>query len=140
MEPYIDIFVSEEDLVENIQIDFAFYYPYLKLQFFTNPHGEKEASAKQDLLSSQLPISEIAMFHKSGRINISPIRKTSQVENDFYFQLGLNVQVFRKAGALWLETTKTDDLSLKVQNEMGKNACGPMPATIPVEFDLQDGE
>jgi len=140
MKSDIELYVSEEDLIGNIQKDFSFYYPYLRLQFFKNPHGEKEASLKKELLPAYLPVSEIALFHKAGRINISPYRKATEMENDFYFKLGLNVQVFRKANNIWLETTKTDDLTLKAQNEIGKISCQTVPAEAAMEFDLQDVE
>ena len=140
MKTDIDIYVSEEDLIENVQKDFAFYYPNLKLQFFKNPHGEMEASAEQDLVMPKSTIAEVAMFHKSGRIDISPNRRIIEVENDFYFRLGLNVQVFRKAGNVWLETTKTDDMTLKEQNAMTKSDFKHLQATVPLDFDLQDAE
>jgi hypothetical protein len=36
--------------------------------------------------------------------------------------MGLNVQVLRRSGNLWLATTQTDDRTLQQLNESGKQA------------------
>jgi hypothetical protein len=42
------------------------------------------------------------------------------VEQLLWDAFGLSVQVFRKSGNLWLETTVTDQWSLAYQNEQGR--------------------
>jgi hypothetical protein len=42
------------------------------------------------------------------------------LEKVFQDNLGLYVQVFRKSGKVWLETTATDNWSLFKQNEEGQ--------------------
>jgi hypothetical protein len=43
-----------------------------------------------------------------------------ELETLFQNRLGLYIQVFRKSGKVWLETTATDDWSLFKQNMEGK--------------------
>jgi hypothetical protein len=43
----------------------------------------------------------------------------SELENLFEDKFKLSVQVFRKSGKSWLETTFTDGWSLKKQNQEG---------------------
>lgn len=41
----------------------------------------------------------------------------SELEQHFADVYGLSVQVFRKSGEVWLETTTTDNWSLEKQNQ-----------------------
>jgi hypothetical protein len=44
----------------------------------------------------------------------------NELEQRFKSQFGLNIQVFRKHGKTWIETTVTDNWTLFKQNEEGK--------------------
>ena len=44
----------------------------------------------------------------------------TELETMFRENFGLYVQVFRRSGKLWLETTATDSWTLTVQNDQGK--------------------
>lgn len=54
-----------------------------------------------------------------GFIHITDDMPVSKLEQLFLDQFGLSVQVFRKSGSSWLETTFTDDWTLKRQNDAG---------------------
>jgi hypothetical protein len=45
--------------------------------------------------------------------------KVSELENLFKRKYKLNIQVFRKSGNAWLETTVTDAWTLDKQNQEG---------------------
>ena len=45
--------------------------------------------------------------------------KVSDFEKMFHDKFGLNVQVFRKSGNLWMQTTSTDHWTLAEQNRKG---------------------
>ena len=45
----------------------------------------------------------------------------AELEGKFRNEYGLEVQVSRKSGLLWLETTMTDNWSLEKQNEHGRD-------------------
>lgn len=130
--------IIEDDLIVNIQRDFQYYYPYLKLRFYKNPHEKGEGSRENECLDIYTPIEEVTMFHTSCSINISPDYTVADLEDDFFRNLGLCVQVFRQSGNIWLETTSTDDWTLQQQNEKGKESLNSLPREHPREFDLQD--
>ena len=44
----------------------------------------------------------------------------TDLEQNFSDVYGLSIQVFRKSGDVWLETTITDGWTLEKQNEQGK--------------------
>jgi hypothetical protein len=52
-------------------------------------------------------------------VNIHDGLKVSDLEG-ILRDLGLNAQVSRRSGAMWLETTMTDNWSLRKQNEHGR--------------------
>ncbi|SCC61093.1 hypothetical protein GA0116948_11859 [Chitinophaga costaii] len=118
------IYISEEDLVENIQARFAAVYPFLSIEFFHMPHGEGEPSLPSDHIPGSTPIDDIRIVHAFGWLDISGNKPVAQVEKEFYELFGLSVQVFRQARHGKLETTRTDHLTLEVQNELGKKTRG----------------
>ena len=48
-----------------------------------------------------------------------------ELEKLFRERFGANIQVSRKSGTLWLETTMTDNWTLKQQNEHGRELSSP---------------
>ncbi len=134
----MEINIIEDDLIRNIQQEFHSQYPYLKLQFYKNPHQLGEASPKTELLNAALPIAEVTMFHTGGKIDIRPERTVEEVEYDFFHKLGLCVQVMRQSGNIWLTTTDTDHWTLQQQNDNGCDHSTPLRDEMPGDFDLAD--
>jgi hypothetical protein len=63
--------------------------------------------------------------------------KVKDLEKIFKDQFSLAMQVFRKSGNLWLETTMTDNWTLQQQNEHGREiSTGKTTKDIPDDFDL----
>jgi len=118
----MEIYISEEAIISNIQNDFRQAYPFLKLEFYRQPHEVGERCCAEDKLSPDTPIDDIRMIHTFGWIDISKNRTAAEVEHDFMHQLGLSVQVMRKSGGMWVQTTKTDYWTLQQLNEEGKLA------------------
>jgi len=124
----------EDDVIKCIQRNFHEAYPYLKLQFYRHPHREGRLSNEAECLSPLLPVEEAAMFHTSGKINIDPGRTVAAVEHDFFRIMGLCVQVLRRSGNLWLETTGTDNRTLQQQELMAMENLVPFPAREAEDF------
>jgi hypothetical protein len=104
--------------VSDIQREFNQLFPFLKLEFFKNKHAYREASPKQSKLPHYLLLRDLAK-ELPEQIGLSESMTVQQLEKLFEDQLGLHLQVFRKSGTLWLETTITDSWTLKQQNEHG---------------------
>lgn len=118
----MDIYISEDATIANIQNEFQAAYPFLKLEFYWQPHEAGSASPAWEKIAPQTPIEDIRMVHSFGWISISHSRTAQELEYDFRHNYGLNVQVLRKSGDLWLETTKTDNWTLGQLNDEGKMA------------------
>ena len=63
--------------------------------------------------------------------------KVNKLENIFKDQFNLAVQVFRKSGNLWLETTMTDNWTLQQQNNHGREISTSQSSNDKADdFDL----
>ena len=115
------IHVSQEKSIAQIQEEFSKVYPYLKLVFFSKPHkAYKGSHAKFLITDTGQTLGNIEKKPKTGDLYIEVEMPTWQVERLFEEEFGLHVQVFRKSGNTWLETSVTDDLTLEEQNVKGK--------------------
>lgn len=103
-----------------IQKEFNLVFPFLKLEFFRKKHGAKESSPKKDILKSDFTLKEFRKKNINGEIIITEETVVSTLEQLFEEQFGISAQVFRKSGRSWLETSMTDDWTLKRQNDQGR--------------------
>ena len=105
--------IKNNKTLSELQKEFQKEFPYLKLEFFKKSHGTDEASAKKDILDSNLTIGEISK--KEGTLSIESTQKVGEIEQQFRKNFSLFVQIFRKSGNVWLETSKTDDWTIEEQ-------------------------
>ena len=68
---------------------------------------------------------------------MSPAMTVAEFEKRFQVEFGLNAQVFRKSGKVWLETTITDNLTLQSQNALGleKSFATEQPDPSDIDYD-----
>lgn len=115
------IHVSPEKTIAGIQEEFSKVYPYLKLVFFSKPHkAYKGSHAKFLITDHERTLGSMEKKPRSGDLYIEVEMPTWQVERLFEEEFGLHVQVFRKSGNTWLETSVSDDLTLEEQNVKGQ--------------------
>lgn len=108
--------INNQKSIKQIQEEFGAKYPFLKLEFFKNSHSVYEGSSKREMVYKK----QLTHLHKAGEIILSDEMTVGELEQKFKEQFDLNVQVFRKHGNSWIETTVTDSWSLHKQNEEGK--------------------
>lgn len=112
--------INDNRKVYAIQEEFNKAFPFLKLEFFSKPHKKGGASPKQFVTESSKLVGDCRTIHESGEISITPQLTVGELEERFASVYGLSVQVFRKSGKVWLETTETDNWTLEKQNDEGK--------------------
>lgn len=112
--------INDRRKVFAIQEAFTEQFPYLKLEFFAKPHKPGGGSAKKFIKHGSKTIGECRTIHNNGTITITPEMTVTDLEQRFGDVYGLGVQVFRKSGNVWLETTVTDGWTLKQQNDQGE--------------------
>ena len=105
--------------IADIKEEFNAAFPYLKIEFFSKRHSIGEGLDKRYILDVTETLGKFRTQHNSGVIEISPDMKVMDVEQLFTERYGLSIQVFRKSGTVWLETTITDSWTLEKQNAQG---------------------
>jgi hypothetical protein len=114
------IIINDRRKIDAIQKTFNAQFPYLKLEFFSKPHKVGGASSKKIMKSPSKTLGECRTIHDSGTLTITPQMTVANLEQGFADVYGLSVQVFRKSGKVWLETTVTDNWTLEEQNRQGE--------------------
>ena len=112
------IFLSSESTLRDVNKEFQGLFPCLKMEFYRHDHRFGETSFFDQRLSSREPLKNIS-DRVPGFINIDPMDSVAEVEQRFQTKFGLPVQIFRRAGDVWVETVQTDNLTLQKQNSMG---------------------
>lgn len=115
----MNIHISDDVTIKGIQKEFSSLFPYLKLEFFSRPHQTGKGSEKKYMKTEDALLRDFRLVHSDGDLMIEGDMTVSNLENLFKNHYGLYVQVFRRSGKLWLETTATDSWTLSVQNEQG---------------------
>jgi hypothetical protein len=113
------ITINDKRKIFAVQEAFTEAFPYLKLEFFAKPHQPGGATAKKFIKHHSKTLGECRTIHNNGTISITGNMTVGELEQRFADVYGLGVQVFRKSGKLWLETTVTDSWTLDRQNKQG---------------------
>jgi hypothetical protein len=116
----MEILVTDNKYIKEIQDEFQKRFPYLKIEFFRNTQKNNNSAPKSQLVSGKMTIGMIRTNHTDGPLNIAGSRSVGEVESDFQNKFGLSVEVFRKSGKMWIETTLTHHWSLLRQNFEGQ--------------------
>jgi hypothetical protein len=103
--------------ISNIQKEFNDYFPYLKLEFFKRLHKVHAGSPSQSIIKEDMLLKPVR--DSKSEIFLNEHMPVTALEQLFLDQFGIFAQVFRKPGNMWLETSRTDDWTLKRQNDEG---------------------
>ena len=116
--------LAKNRAISDVRQEFNNAYPFLRIDFYKNVQNRSAAGLKQKLNKSTTLVN--AGIRREGEIEISETMTVKQLEQYFFDQFGLSVQVSRKSGNIWLETTISDNWTLKQQNEHGEELSEPL--------------
>ncbi len=118
-----DLTVNDHKLISAVQEEFNSFFPYLKIEFFRKPHEKGEGSARKNMYDADTPVNKIISRKgtDTAPVPVNGSMKVHEFEKSLKTQFGLHVQVFRKSGNVWLETSATDGWTLDEQNAEGKS-------------------
>jgi hypothetical protein len=119
--------------VSDVQKRFSWLFPYLMLNFFKNRHDSNAICGQNIMYCPDVKIEEIKMKFCNGEFEISDSMTVAELENKLYDKFGLTVQVSRKSGNHWFETTGTSTWTLKAQNDHGRK-ISPQHLENPENF------
>ena len=120
--------VQKNKTVAELQSAFNQVYPYLRIDFFTGQHF---GTARKKLLRPSL-LENLGTI-REGKLQITDAMTVGELEKIFRDKFKMNVQVARKSGGVWLETTVTDNWTLKQQNDHGRELSAPIIKNVPDE-------
>jgi hypothetical protein len=110
--------LQKDKTVGDIQSEFNAVFPYLKIDFYKMVHGKPGLPIRQKLPKTAL-LKNGENFHE-GELDVPDTMTVGQLEQTFYDRFRMTVQVARKSGGVWLETSVTDGWTLRQQNEHGR--------------------
>jgi hypothetical protein len=105
--------------ISSIQEDFATAFPYLRIEFFSWPKKNGNINSRKPFKNSELKLSDCNLMDEDKKVIITDDMTVMKLEQLVHDKLGIGVQVYRKSGKVWLETTVTDGWTLKEQNDQG---------------------
>ena len=112
--------IEDNRRIKSIQEEFNAIFPYLKLEFYVDDANNTPLSSRKIRLIDGRTIADCRNIHNSGVITIFPEMSVLDMENIFFQSFGISVQVLRKAGNIWQQTSHTDSWSLEEQNRQGE--------------------
>jgi hypothetical protein len=129
--------IDDTLLVSDVQEDFSDSYPFLKIEFYNEPHHFKQTSSDTLRVHPSQTIGAIRKIHDPGIMEIMSWYTTGRVERDFKEKFGLNVQVFRKEAGTWVQTGSTDTYTLAEQMARAQKAVllAPKKKQRVVEYE-----
>ena len=107
--------ISDDLHLSEIKEKFTAKFPHLKLEFFSEEHGIGEASTFKTKFDDNTLLKDIRVIHNEGDLSIDGNTTTGDFETGFKTLFGVNVQVLRKSGNMWIQTTTTDRWTLDQQ-------------------------
>ena len=117
----MNLHLSPDKTIGALQTEFTAAFEGLKIVFFSKPHAEHKGSAAKFLIQDRdMSLSQLSPNLKPGTILTGPETIVWDLEKAFEGQFGLHVQLFRKSGLTWLETSVTDNLTLAEQQAKAK--------------------
>ncbi|MBL7744551.1 MAG: hypothetical protein JNN00_13860 [Chitinophagaceae bacterium] len=127
--------ISQSRTLKETQDEFNNAYPYLRIEFYRN----SEPGLARRHLKNFMPMTA-AGLKQNGELEIYDQMTVGQLENAFKERFGLNVQLSRRSGTLWLETTMTDNWTLKQQNDHGRELSEPAQSRRIASEDESDDD
>ncbi len=114
--------INDHTTIRSIQKTFSNFYPYLKIVFIKNPDLKKNLTDESNIIFEGKTIEEVKYTHLSSLIEISPISKLSDIENEFYERLGLCIRILINQKNKWEQATGMNNFTLKELNELGRSS------------------
>src|SRR5215212_7048139 len=104
--------IDDTKTVADLQDRFSLCYPDLRLQFCRRKHHWEQICSEHDIINENSSLAVIRTNHAPGIIEIKSWQKVGEVEKEFSKMFGLNVQICYRSGGHWIQTGKSDDVTI----------------------------
>jgi hypothetical protein len=127
--------ISNNLTIRDVKTQFHELFNYLKIEFFKGRHQKDLGSHRDMMFDNETVLKTMIKNGAEGHISFSGDISVKEFEQKFMSKFELNVQVFRKSGNVYLETTATDTWTLEQQNREGELASGRAPGPEAADTD-----
>ena len=117
---FMQMHIAPTRQVSELQLEFNNAFPFLRIEFFRPAEGNSLKHPTINKLPATTQVGNCQLVKTEGDIIITEETRVGDLENKLLKEFSLNVQVFRRSGTIWLETTMTDKWTLKQQNDHGR--------------------
>lgn len=135
----MELSLTAETSVADIQNQFSEEFPYLKLVIFLRGQ-EQTAVRKRKTAAGNTLLSSVSALPPKGVYSIDGSMTVAAFEMLLSRQLGINAQVYRRSGNMWIETNITDKWTLDHQNEQGRQLSIPLTEEFGTMLELKPEE
>ena len=116
----MEIIVDDNSKLVFIQEEFSSAFRYLKLEFPALTANASGPTRTKAVNTDGTTVADAAKTTTSHKFTIVPTMTISTLKQRFISDFGLPVQVKRRFGNTWVETTVTDGWTLEEQNKHGE--------------------
>ena len=110
------MFIDNNTTTQELAKTFGSDFPYLKIKFYKKRHDHFHGSPKKEEIEENKKLIDLNPDLLPGQLNWEKIMTVDKLETIFEEKFGLHIQVFRKSGDQWLQTSITDHWTLEKQN------------------------
>jgi len=114
--------IRDDKTLAMLKKDFSGHFPFLKLEFFDQPHHLSEGSPEGHRLSQHNLVGNIRNRHNKGALEINSRHTPYYIEKQLKNRFGLYAQVYRIDANGWIQTAGSDLVTLEEQNEVARLA------------------
>lgn len=105
--------IDDSKRIGEIQEKFSLCYPLLKLEFCRKKHGWQQVCPDKEIVQDDICVGDIRKNHNPGVIEMKSQQQVGRIEKEFYKKFGLSVQICYKSGQHWIQTGRSDNMTLK---------------------------
>ncbi|MFT4533484.1 MAG: hypothetical protein ACJA1A_003194 [Saprospiraceae bacterium] len=110
------MFIDNNTTTKELENTFISDFPYLKIKFYKKGHEHFHGSPKNEEIKEEKKLSDLNPDLSLGELNWDKTMSVDRLETILEEEFGLHIQVFRKSGDQWLQTSTTDHWTLEKQN------------------------
>lgn len=118
----MQLHIKADQTIWELQNSFSAKFPFLKLEFLKPGHRRKKVQPPRLLHPGNSLKTAYDGEPKEGILEYSDQTTVAELEKLFKEKFNLEMQVFRRSGMHWLETTTTDAWTLEAQNIHGRES------------------
>jgi hypothetical protein len=116
--------VHEASRLSEVQSAFNELFPFLRIGFYTKASDIKNGFKLKVVENLNNDLNRFTKKSNApAELIITPDLSVSDLDKMFFGNFGLNIQIHRNSGRLWLQINATDSWSLEEQNKQGRDLC-----------------